>query len=358
MYFKKIKNGHLLSLTVLLVSFSLMSLSLSAAFACQRENTQFGDSRVISVDMQQAFGFGSMRGHKALPLKDKEVVLTFDDGPWHGTTPKILKVLDKYCSHAIFFPIGKHAKRFPELMRRVQQRGHTVGSHTWSHSYAIMGGDKTKAVEDIMHGARVVAKTAQISLPRFFRYPGFKERRVINKEIRKKNFVVFSSDIDSVDWRMKSSRALIDRIMTLLNKKRKGILILHDNKKLTANTLDYLLSLLKRNGYKIVHVKTKAMMRVAEASLKVASVVAKKPLTFKEKQQIAQQMLPLAAIGTPSRFLFQSVASSAMFQNVSRHRVRVSVGLVLLLLWLSLKFTLPLPASIFTRSRRRGDGLG
>jgi len=60
-------------------------------------------------------------------------VLTFDDGPWPPTTPKILAALAAECVRATFFLIGKPASAHPDLVRRIAAEGHTVGHHSWSH---------------------------------------------------------------------------------------------------------------------------------------------------------------------------------------------------------------------------------
>ena len=61
-------------------------------------------------------------------------MLTFDDGPWPGNTPAVLKALADECTKAMFFPIGKHATYHPEILRQVAAAGHTIGAHTWSHA--------------------------------------------------------------------------------------------------------------------------------------------------------------------------------------------------------------------------------
>ena len=69
---------------------------------------------------------------QTLPLGDHEVVLTFDDGPWPATTPKVLAALAAQCVRATFFLIGKPASEHPELVRRIAAEGHTIGHHTWT----------------------------------------------------------------------------------------------------------------------------------------------------------------------------------------------------------------------------------
>ena len=60
-------------------------------------------------------------------------MLTFDDGPWPENTPRVLDALASHCTKALFFPIGKHASYYPEILKKVAEAGHSIGSHTWSH---------------------------------------------------------------------------------------------------------------------------------------------------------------------------------------------------------------------------------
>ena len=61
------------------------------------------------------------------------VALTFDDGPHHEFTPRILHILAKYKAHATFFMVGKRAQRHKELVKKVWQSGHAIGNHSWDH---------------------------------------------------------------------------------------------------------------------------------------------------------------------------------------------------------------------------------
>jgi len=93
-----------------------------------------GVGRVVEIDTTGGPGFGFEHFKQLDFLEPKEVVLTFDDGPWPGNTPAVLKALDDECTKAVFFPIGKHATYHPEILRQVLAAGHTVGAHTWSHA--------------------------------------------------------------------------------------------------------------------------------------------------------------------------------------------------------------------------------
>ena len=72
-------------------------------------------------------GFGFEHFKQLDFLRDKEVVLTFDDGPWPVNTPSVLKTLADECTTGIFFSIGKHATYYPEILKQVFAAGHTIG---------------------------------------------------------------------------------------------------------------------------------------------------------------------------------------------------------------------------------------
>ena len=96
---------------------------------CPRKGT-LGTSRVLHVDAATTPRVGLKSFPQTLPLADHEVVLTFDDGPWPPTTPKVLAALARECVHATFFLIGKPAAEHPDLVRRIAAEGHTIGHHT------------------------------------------------------------------------------------------------------------------------------------------------------------------------------------------------------------------------------------
>jgi len=81
-----------------------------------------GVARVVVIDTAGGPGFGFQHFKQLDFLTDKEVVLTFDDGPWPGNTPAVLKALADECTRAVFFPIGKHATYHPEILRQVPCR--------------------------------------------------------------------------------------------------------------------------------------------------------------------------------------------------------------------------------------------
>ena len=104
-------------------------------------------------------------------------MLTFDDGPWPPTTPRVLAALASECVHATFFLIGKPASEHPDLVRRIAAEGHTIGHHTWLHR-SLMQIPPNETTEEIDRGIAAdemalhgVATTTP-STP-FFRFPNF-----------------------------------------------------------------------------------------------------------------------------------------------------------------------------------------
>lgn len=100
--------------------------------ACDNKNA-LGVERVVEVDTTKGPRLGHVQYKDIDFLRPGEVVLTFDDGPSHQTTPKVLEALRAHCTKAIFFMVGRMAVAYPDMVRTVEEAGHTIGSHTWSH---------------------------------------------------------------------------------------------------------------------------------------------------------------------------------------------------------------------------------
>jgi peptidoglycan/xylan/chitin deacetylase (PgdA/CDA1 family) len=106
--------------------------ALAVAAECPRAGT-LGTSRVLSVDAVSYPRVGLKSFPQTLPLRDHEVVLTFDDGPSPPMTLKVLAALARECVRATFFLVGKPASEHANLVRRIAAEGHTVGHHSWMH---------------------------------------------------------------------------------------------------------------------------------------------------------------------------------------------------------------------------------
>jgi peptidoglycan-N-acetylglucosamine deacetylase len=221
-----------------------------------------GVSRIVEVDTTGGPGFGFEHFKQLDFLADKEVVLTFDDGPWPGNTPAVLKALADQCTKAVFFPIGKHATYHPEILKQVLAAGHTVGSHTWSH--ANLNSKKMtdqQAKDEIEKGMSAVKMALGTAPAPFFRFPELQHGPASVTYLGTRNVAIFSCDLDSFDYKKNNTpEKEIQTVMGGLDKLGKGIILMHDFQKNTATALPELLRRLKAGGYKIVQMKPKGTL--------------------------------------------------------------------------------------------------
>src|SRR6266446_6415704 len=219
-----------------------------------------GIARVVEIDTTGGPGFGFEHFKQLDFLRDKEVVLTFDDGPWPLNTPSVLKTLADECTTGIFFSIGKHATYYPEILKQVLAAGHTVGSHTWSHAtltYKKL--TEQQRIEEIEKGFSAVKWALGGASPSpFFRFPALQHPPEMVTYLGTRNIAMFSCDLDSFDFKASKPKQVIDVTMKKLDKLGKGIILMHDFHKHTAEALPELLRKLKDGGYKVVQMKAKA----------------------------------------------------------------------------------------------------
>src|SRR5947209_5436745 len=112
---------------------ALLALLIGTAKAQECPPGALGVSRTLVVDPGEHARVGSMQYGESLPLNDHEVVLTFDDGPLPPYTNRILETLASECVKATFFMVGRMARAYPALVRRVYNEGHTVAYHGQTH---------------------------------------------------------------------------------------------------------------------------------------------------------------------------------------------------------------------------------
>ncbi|MFN0217820.1 MAG: polysaccharide deacetylase family protein [Hyphomicrobium sp.] len=216
-----------------------------------------GVSRTVEIDTTGGPGFG-MQHYKAYDfLQPKEVVLTFDDGPQKFSTEMVLEALAEQCAKATFFSIGKMALGYPEIIREVAKAGHTIGTHTWSHQSF----PKLKTFEawkdEMERGVSGVHRAVGMPIAPFFRYPTLKDSPESIKYLGERNIAMFSTDIDSFDFKLQPPDKLAASVLAKLEKDGKGIVLMHDIHKNTAKALPIILKGLKDKGFKLVHLTAK-----------------------------------------------------------------------------------------------------
>lgn len=208
------------------------------------ENPHHLAGRILSVS-----SLGEMK------LQEKEVLLTFDDGPAPGKTDRILATLDKFGVKGTFMMVGEMAELHPETARKVAEEGNTIGSHTYDHPDL----DKLSfdmAMKEITRGENAVTKATGVDVS-FFRFPYLADSRKLRAAVALRELVVMDVDIDSKDYFKTTPIAVVQRTMDLLHKRGRGIILMHDIHQRTAAMLPTLLTRLENEGYKVVTLRYK-----------------------------------------------------------------------------------------------------
>src|SRR5467141_4947051 len=241
---------------------------VEAVSSCEGNPNALGISRVVEIDTTggPGFGFEHFKTHDF--LRDGEVVLTFDDGPWPKNTPAVLAALAANCTKAIFFPIGLHATYEPGILKQVAAAGHAVGSHTWCHQDLSKTkgrcnvNGKIQTVEynpkdEIEMGISAVHWAVGGPTAPYFRFPALRQPPELIDYLGKRNIGIFSTDFDSFDFKMRKPEQVRQAVLAKLKKHGKGIVLMHDFQHAKAEATADLLNDLKAGGYKVVFMKPK-----------------------------------------------------------------------------------------------------
>jgi peptidoglycan/xylan/chitin deacetylase (PgdA/CDA1 family) len=230
---------------------------------CDTQGDILGTQRLLVVNPEIMPRVGRKHFLESLPLARKEIVLTFDDGPWPKTTLSILNTLKRECVRATFFVLGRNALAYPEIARREIEDGHTVAHHTFAHPLLNrMQFDVAKT--EIEHGFAAVdavlyGKAAARPATPFFRFPGFASSPPLLKYFEDRKITVFDADLWASDWIPMSADEQQRVVFRRIEQVGGGIVLFHDTKRQTAAMLPKLLRQLKNSGYRTVHVVANAV---------------------------------------------------------------------------------------------------
>lgn len=236
---------------------AVIGIAPTDAAECTRKDA-LGTSRILSVDAKTYPRVGVKSFPQTLPLADREVVLTFDDGPNPPTTSKVLAALAQECVRATFFLIGQHASQHPDMVKRIAREGHTIGHHSFSHPLmahipfekATADIDRGIAADETaLHGT----STTPPSTP-FFRFPYFESTPAQLDLLQSRGIVVFGADLWASDWEEMTPEQQLKLVTERLAASGKGIILFHDNKARTAAMMPAFLRYLRENRYRVVHI--------------------------------------------------------------------------------------------------------
>jgi peptidoglycan/xylan/chitin deacetylase (PgdA/CDA1 family) len=252
-------------------------LPAAAQDACTASNA-LGVSRTVEIDTTTGPKFGFQYPDAPNFLAEGEVVLTFDDGPLRAYTKPVLEALAAQCTKATFFVVGRMAAADPEMVKEYARRGHTVGTHTWSHAN-LAHLSPAKARAEVEMGFSAVQQAMGRPIAPFFRFPYLSNSGAMATHLMNRQIATFSIDVDSKDYRSRDPGSVHRLIMGGLARSHKGILLFHDIQPSTARALPALLADLKAKGYRVVHMRPKApVATVAEFDSIVQSAADKKAI--------------------------------------------------------------------------------
>ena len=244
---------------------------------CPGHPDALGTSRVLALDPAEYPRIGRMQYADALPLNDKEVVLTFDDGPLPSYSNQILDILAAQCVKATYFLVGEMARAFPATVRRIYEEGHTIGTHSEDHPTRFGQLPVEKMRQEIDWGISDVSAALgdRKYLAPFFRIPGLARSDVVESELAARGLIVFSSDTVADDWHHRiGAKGIIAAAIQRLEARGKGILLLHDIHPKTVAALPGLLKELKDKGFHVVQVVPAASYVIAMANKPKARIIA------------------------------------------------------------------------------------
>ena len=235
----------------------LIAAAPAHAQECPGHPDALGTSRVLTLEPGELTHVGLMQYPQTLPLADKEVVLTFDDGPLPRYSNPVLDILAAQCVKATYFLVGEMARTYPAVVRRIYASGHSIGTHSEDHPPHFQKLPIEKVREEIDDGIADVSAALgdPQALAPFFRIPGLARTDAIDEELAARSLIVFSSDTVADDWHRRiRPKDIIRLAMTRLQARGKGILLLHDIHPGTVAALPELLKQLKEAGFHVVHV--------------------------------------------------------------------------------------------------------
>jgi peptidoglycan/xylan/chitin deacetylase (PgdA/CDA1 family) len=322
----------------------LCGLAAANAAECPGNPNALGTSRVISVDPAEHARLGTMQYAETLPLADKEVVLTFDDGPLPPYSTRILDTLAAECVKATYFIVGHMARAYPDVLRRIYAEGHTIGTHSQNHPLIFDRMPIARIQSEVEDGISSIA--AVLGDPKavapFFRIPGLARATFVETYLSERGLMTWSADFPADDWKHIQASEVLRRALSRIEAKGKGILLLHDIQPATALALPSLLKELKARGYRIVHVvpagfdrpKTVTapqdwtLIRAKQAWPRVVSAAATQPSTASSAGATAseQTLAEAPAMAIPQATEVSPTAPLAVAAARSARAVRLSHG--------------------------------
>ena len=299
---------HRVALCVVALGFTLISeVPARAESTCADPAKALGVDRVVEIDAANGplYGDISVLQREENFLRPREVVLTFDDGPMPWITRSILDTLDRFCTKATFFSVGRMAIAYPGTVKDVLARGHTLGGHTWSHPLNLKRRGLNKAIDEIERGFAAISLAAGQPIAPFFRFPGLSDSDPMMAHLQQRGIAAFTVDVISNDSYIGSADRLASYTLAQVDQKKGGIILFHDIKSATAKALPVILAGLKQRGYSVVHMRAKApLVPVATYDAELLKLMAKEhPEPAAKAELVAANATPESGSAAPEHLM-------------------------------------------------------
>lgn len=156
---------------------------------------------------------------------EKEIYLTFDDGPIPGLTEWILDTLDRYNAKATFFCVGENILKHPNIFDRILKEGHQVANHTQNHIKGF-----SYNLEDYLHN---VEQCEVLTKSKIFRPPYGQLRKSQYRKLLQNGYRIVLWDVISYDYEKISAEQCFKNVSK--NIKKGSVVLFHDNYKAENN---------------------------------------------------------------------------------------------------------------------------
>jgi len=237
----------------------MLATAPAAAATCPGAPLAAAAPRQVPVEVRGGTRIGTISYPGTASLADREVALTFDDGPDGDHTREVLDILKRHCVRATFFLVGQEVEDDPDTVRAIAAAGHTLGAHSQTHPDSlpalpadIAHREVTDSFAKIRDALAPASPVDQGRLARFFRYPSLIRSPEMDAWLADQGYAVISADLDADDWEDLGSEEILARAILRTDARRGGVLLLHDYNPDMIAVLDRLLVALETRGYRFV----------------------------------------------------------------------------------------------------------
>jgi peptidoglycan/xylan/chitin deacetylase (PgdA/CDA1 family) len=247
MTFKSTRIGFIIAISVIGLLHTFFGISLWWLIlpgAVYLALIIYGSSIIQANFFAQAYCYAN--------ISEKEIALSFDDGPNREYTPQVLSTLAQYDALATFFVIGKNIQGNESLLKQMDADGHSIGNHSYTHSFFVdfksLQGFKNELNQTAESVFKIIGKRMKL-----FRPPYGVTTPNLAKASNVLNYSIIGWSIRSFDTTADTAQIITRRVQSQI--KPGAIILFHDTSDKTIQVLEQTLNFAKENGYKIVSVE-------------------------------------------------------------------------------------------------------